>query len=59
MAESEQIAKPVVDTVLEVHRAWGPACWNRSVRHAWPMNVELKRPCHQVKNGMKRMVNGL
>jgi hypothetical protein len=36
--EIEQIAERVVDAMLKVHRALGPACWSRRIKRASPMN---------------------
>ena len=36
--EIEQIAEQVVDAMLKVHRALGPACWSRRIERASPMN---------------------
>jgi hypothetical protein len=31
--EIEQISEQVMDAMLKVHRASGPACWSRRIRH--------------------------
>ena len=72
--EIEQIAGQVVDAMLKVHRASGPglleSTYQACLAHEAQLLTYLKLPGHRlgflvnwnvplIKDGMKRMVNGL